>query len=42
MVKVIFTNHAEEMLFERNFSRYIIKSVINNSDWKEDKEDGLR
>jgi len=30
MVKVIYTKHAEEMLFEINFSRYIIKSVIDN------------
>ncbi|MBC2698718.1 MAG: DUF4258 domain-containing protein [ANME-2 cluster archaeon] len=42
MVKVIFTKHAEEMLLERNFSRYIIKSVIDNPDWKEDKKDELR
>ena len=39
MLAIKFTKHAENMLKERNFTKNDILSVIENPDWKEEKEE---
>ena len=41
MMRVKFTKHAEDMLKERNFTKYEILSVIEKPDWKEEKENEM-
>jgi spore maturation protein CgeB len=39
VLAIKFTKHAENMLKERNFTKNDILSVIENPDWKEEKEE---
>jgi spore maturation protein CgeB len=41
MAEVIFTKHAMDMLNERKFNEEQIISIIENPDWKEEKEDDV-
>jgi spore maturation protein CgeB len=38
MATVVFTKHARDMLNERKFTEEQIISIIENPDWKEEKE----
>ncbi len=42
MMEILFSQHARDMLNERNFTQKEIKSVIKNPDRIEDKEEGVK
>jgi len=39
---IIFTNHALDMLQERDLDRRLLESAICSPDWTEDGEDGIK
>ncbi len=41
-MEILFSQHAKDMLKERNFTQKEIKSVIRNPDRTEEKEGGVK
>lgn len=38
-MQVKYTEHAEDMLIERNFSKELVEDVVYNYDWKVEEDD---